>query len=124
MQRKNNNKERNKEIYRLKQQGLSFAVIGEKYNLSSCRVSTICKNEEILESRRNNDELWQLICSPDETYLQVGVYKSLRRTKIDTVNDLRKHIDDIISGKRPVRGINKKGKTCLRAVKKGLKRKV
>lgn len=111
------NIERNKEIYSLRKQGWSATAIGERYHLSAGRVSTICSYEVVLEEHRNRDDLWQLICGSEESFLQVSVYKILRRNKINTVADLRENISDIISGNRLLPGISKKRIEYLQSIR-------
>lgn len=111
------NIERNKEIYRLRKQGWTASALGERYHLSEGRISIICRDEDVLEERRKGDSLWQLICGDEESFLQVSVYKILRRNKINTVADLRENISDIISGNRLLPGISKKRIEYLQSIR-------
>lgn len=118
-------KERNLEIYRLHQEGMTFRDIAEKFNISVERVrqiyQSICK-KGITDM---NSELYRLIVNENSSYNHnhlVGLYNTLRRIGIDSIEALQQRIDDINEHPQIYIHIGDKGRAylneCLASLKK------
>lgn len=89
------NKERNQEIYNMRENGSTYKVIAQQYGISIERARQIC----LFVKNQNKDELasdlYKLIVDEKNHTFTVGLFNSLKRAGINTISDLKDNINDI-----------------------------
>lgn len=87
--------ERDENIIRERNNGHTFEEIGKKYRISKTRVMQICQHQEN-EKRREKDNFYVLIKQNTNGGLTWRTYCALKRSGINSIEDLKELSDDEI----------------------------
>lgn len=83
-------KERNKQIYEDKMNGLTYSALQEKYDISASRVNQICKKEEKKEFYKTNDVYSLLISLCEDEKFISKTFTVLKRIGATTEEEILK----------------------------------
>ena len=107
------NKERNLEIYRMRQEGNTYKEIASCFEISVERARQICIFLQNMNLAEIESELYQFIVDDSSQNFTISLYNTLRRAGIDNIEDLREHINDINEHPENYVYIGAKGRSYL-----------
>lgn len=107
------NKERNLEIYRMRQEGFTYKEIAHCYEISVERVRQICVFLQNMDLAEIESELYQFVVDDSSQNFTISLYNTLRRVGIDTVDSLQNRITDINEHPENYIYIGTKGRSYL-----------
>lgn len=107
------NKERNLEIYRMRQAGCTYKEIANCFEISVERARQICIFLQNMDLEEIESELYQFVVDDSSQNFTISLYNTLRRAGIDTVDSLQNHIHDINEHPENYIYIGTKGRSYL-----------
>ena len=107
------NKERNLEIYRMRQDGCTYKEIANCFEISVERARQICIFLQNMNLEEIESELYQFVVDDSSQNFTISRYNTLRRAGIDTVGSLQDHIHDINEHPENYVYIGTKGRSYL-----------
>ncbi len=126
------NKERNLEIYSMRQEGYTYKEIAKRFDISVERARQICIFLQNMDLAEIESELYQFIVDDSSQNFTISLYNTLRRAGIDNITSLQEQITDINEHPENYVYIGSKGRSYLNqkleelakgAVKKALRTK-
>lgn len=107
------NKERNLEIYKMRQEGSTYKEIANCFEISVERARQICIFLQNMNLAEIESELYQFIVDDSSQNFTISLYNTLRRAGINDIQSLQEHIWDINEHPENYIYIGAKGRSYL-----------